>query len=320
MVGKVLIRQLEITSKMMKTKNSCIVCGSVEFSSQLAIPDLWLGRFDIIGHYHQCANCGVISRQPLSARYEYETIYPEAYFENRRELKLIQNYGLAKRAQIILDHKPFGRLLDIGCGTGRFILYMRNYHKWDVVGYEPNEELANQLSQNHGLKIMSSSHDLNNIEDATYDVISMWDVLEHVDNPLNSLLEIQRIIRSDGILVVRLPNFDSWDAKIFGIYWAGFDSPRHLYVFNIDNITTLLSKSGFKIVSVRSDIGGYLNLVKSIRFMMTGKFADINIRRFTDGILRSLPARILSIPFMKIKDRASPGSEIVIVAKPDIKN
>lgn len=135
-----------------------------------------------------------------------------------------------------------GKLLDIGCGTGEFLLAAKN-SGWDVVGFEPNSK-ASHLAKIKELVLVDSTSE---IEEGSLDVITMWHVLEHVPNLEQQILELARLLKPGGSLILAVPNYKSYDATYYGSYWAAYDVPRHLWHFSQDSIERVFSPFGFRL-------------------------------------------------------------------------
>lgn len=140
------------------------------------------------------------------------------------------------------------RLLDLGCGSGDFAAKMK-HSGWEVVGVEPAEKARIFASGEHGLDVFQSLDNLPN--NTTFSVITAWHVLEHIHDIEDSLAKIHHLLDDDGILVVALPNFTSFDAGFYKQVWAGYDVPRHLYHFSANSITRLAQQHGFELKQMR---------------------------------------------------------------------
>lgn len=119
------------------------------------------------------------------------------------------------------------KLLDFGAGTGDFLQVAEN-KGWKVYGVEPNEQ-ARKLAKKKGLDLLSS---LEESKASQFDVITLWHVLEHVPNLKETLNQLQTLLKPEGILVIAVPNYKSWDAKKYKEFWAAYDVPRHLWHFD----------------------------------------------------------------------------------------
>lgn len=152
----------------------------------------------------------------------------------KNKLNLINNLQLNK-----------GTLLDIGAGTGDF-LSVANANGWKTTGIEPSEK-AKSIATKKGVSFAENTDDLDN---NSFDVITMWHVLEHVPNVENQIKELKRLLKPNGTILIAVPNFNSFDAKHYGVFWAAFDVPRHLWHFSKTAIQILFEKEEMKLVEV----------------------------------------------------------------------
>lgn len=165
--------------------------------------------------------------------------------------QLVKNYTLFRKVKLIGSFNISKKnLLDIGCGTGDFLKTAQNKN-WKVYGVEPNNQ-ARQLAQNkiqESSQIVSDLNDLMNISNK-FDVITLWHVLEHIPN-LNSYISlVKSLLKENGVLVVAVPNFKSFDANLYKEFWAAYDVPRHLWHFSQKSITTIFKKYQMKVTQV----------------------------------------------------------------------
>jgi 2-polyprenyl-3-methyl-5-hydroxy-6-metoxy-1,4-benzoquinol methylase len=301
---------------------SCNLCDETQSIPLFTIPDLLLNRKEIKATFVRCPSCGMIYQNPRPRIEDMQQHYPveyESYSEihsNRISWLLNQaiNYGTIKRSRFIVKYKHSGRLLDIGCATGFFLDGMRSQGKWELHGVEINPHVAEIARQRYGLEVRTGT-----LREAAYpaqffDVITMWDVLEHLHQPLESLREIHRILKPDGLLVLRVPNIGSLDAKLFKRYWAGYDAPRHLYVFSPNTLREILRKAGFDLMDRNSHSGNYTTFLLSLRFWINAH--EYNSKS-SDWLLRILYhpiLRICSAPFFYLRGLGLRGSQIVVTA------
>lgn len=143
-----------------------------------------------------------------------------------------------------LDRKG-KKLLDIGCGTGDFLLHSKN-KGLKVYGIEPNEK-ARKIAQNKIGKGGKFFESLSETE-KNFDSITLWHVLEHIPNLNETLIEIKSKLKPDGELIIALPNHRSFDANFYKKHWAAYDVPRHLWHFSPDDFNQLMNHHGMKIV------------------------------------------------------------------------
>lgn len=146
-----------------------------------------------------------------------------------------------------LTSKSVLKVLDIGCGTGDFLKYGTLNFNIKGTGIEPNKQ-ARGIALSKGI---TTFDDINAIIDDTYDVITLWHVLEHVQD-LDAYFKFFRdkLIKG-GMLVIAVPNFKSYDASYYKSNWAAWDVPRHLWHFSKKAIDKLGSEHGFKLIHIK---------------------------------------------------------------------
>jgi len=145
----------------------------------------------------------------------------------------------SKRKLVERRHSSFSSVLDIGCGDGAFLSVFEDKR---IAGVEPSNR-ARELCVKKGLKVASSISDI----DETYDIITLWHVLEHLPNLKGDLKTINTLLSDKGRLFVAVPNCKSWDAEYYGEFWAGYDVPRHVWHFDRESLEGTLVSAGFEI-------------------------------------------------------------------------
>ena len=150
------------------------------------------------------------------------------------KLNLINNCSAAK-----------GNLLDIGAGTGDFLLTAKQ-NGWNTIGVEPSEK-AKGIAINKGIKFSDSTQEL---ESHSFDVITMWHVLEHVPNLEIQIRELKRLVKPNGTIIIAVPNYKSYDANYYGKFWAAFDVPIHFWHFSKTAIQLIFEKENIKLEKV----------------------------------------------------------------------
>ena len=136
-------------------------------------------------------------------------------------------------------------ILDIGCGTGAFLHEMKQ-NGWIIRGLEPDEKARAIARQKHQIEA-ENPEKLFQLPKNSVDVVSMWHVLEHVHELQDYLVKIREILSKNGILVIAVPNYTSFDATYYQEKWAAYDVPRHLYHFSPKAMEILLQKHGFQL-------------------------------------------------------------------------
>ena len=138
-----------------------------------------------------------------------------------------------------------GNLLDIGAGTGDFLLTAKQ-NGWNTIGVELSEK-AKGIAIGKGIQFSDSTEEL---ESNSFDVITMWHVLEHVPNLEIQIKELKRLVKPNGTIIIAVPNFKSYDANHYGKFWAAFDVPIHFWHFSKTAIKLLFEKEDIKLEKV----------------------------------------------------------------------
>jgi SAM-dependent methyltransferase len=138
-----------------------------------------------------------------------------------------------------------GRHLDIGAGTGAFVQYM-NAHGWNSGGIEPDEKARALALSLHQTNLLPPAA-FEALEPESFDAISLWHVLEHIHDLYPFLLRIKNSLKPEGVILIAVPNFTSYDGLKYGINWAAYDVPRHLYHFSPASMKWLLQTAGFQL-------------------------------------------------------------------------
>lgn len=158
----------------------------------------------------------------------------------------VKNIALKNKLSLINDlQKSKGNLLDIGAGTGDFLLFAKN-NGWKTVGIEPSEK-AKSIAKAKGVELKSSLSDL---EKNSFDIITMWHVLEHVPNLEHQIKELKRLLKPNGSIIIAVPNFKSFDANHYKEFWAAYDVPRHLWHFSKTAIEKLFAEEDLNLVKI----------------------------------------------------------------------
>ncbi len=236
----------------------CPVCDTENIGEQFEITDLFLSQeiFELV----KCGTCGMVYTNNPPTPAEIGKYYnSEEYLSHNDKVSGLMSFMYRGARGIMLQYKrksvekisglKGGKILDIGCGTGHFLLEMRQAG-WNVIGVEINDNAREQAKSFAGVEVMEPSG-LNELPAKEYDVITLWHVLEHFHDPKNYMKEIRRLLKPGGTCVIALPNIDSFDALHYGGYWAAYDVPRHLSHFSPDTFQKFAVKSGFIIFKIK---------------------------------------------------------------------
>ncbi len=189
------------------------------------------------------------SLENLGKYYESEDYI--SHTDNKRSLfeklyHFIKSIALKNKLNLINSLQPNkGKILDIGAGTGEFLSVAKN-DGWQTIGVEPSER-AKSIAKNKGVSFVEETSEL---ENHSFDVISMWHVLEHVPDLDKQIKELKRLLKPTGTLIIAVPNFKSFDAEHYGEFWAAFDVPIHFWHFSKTAIKLLFEKEEMKLEKV----------------------------------------------------------------------
>lgn len=181
----------------------------------------------------------------------YESVDYISHTDSKRSLfekcyHFIKSIALKNKLDLVNALQPSkGSILDIGAGTGDFLSVIKE-NGWHTIGVEPSEK-AKAIAKKKGVSFVGETSELDN---NSFDVISMWHVLEHVPNLDNQIKELKRLLKPNGTLIIAVPNFKSFDAKYYGKFWAAYDVPIHFWHFSKTAIKKLFQKENMKLVKV----------------------------------------------------------------------
>lgn len=301
----------------MEEVTNCIICGS---DKKIA---LWKAR-DRLHHIDgtfqlvRCTKCGLVYLSPRPSLNEMVYHYPPDYAPYARVgqgsflRRLDVAFGIGKRCRAVNHLRTSGRILDIGCASGHFLLSMKALG-WETYGVELNEYAAHRAKE-HGLEVFCGEVEAAQFERDTFDVVTLWDVIEHLHSPKSTLSEINRILKKDGLLVVSTPDVGSLDANIFGRYWAGLDSPRHLFLFSAQTLSLLLQELGFEILQSKYFTGNYYTFVQSLRFFIEDMVTDSALRKVGRILINPPVVRVVLLPYFLLINRLMKGPVMTIFA------
>lgn len=137
------------------------------------------------------------------------------------------------------------RVLDIGCSTGRFLAHMKSWG-WEVQGVEPDSAAAGRAQALFGVPVVNEAFGRGQFEPESFALVTMWNVLEHLPDPLDSLVEVARLLRPGGWFVAQVPNLKSLEVRLAGDKAFQLDLPRHFYHLEAATLSDLVTKAGLR--------------------------------------------------------------------------
>lgn len=231
--------------------SSCPVCRGTTFVNSFSSTD-----FTTTGetfHVKHCRDCGLGITSPRPREEESMHYYQSAdYISHRTSGKglidsiylIIRVFTMQWKYRLVTPYLKSGGLLDYGCGTGTFLKEVHGHHH-DAFGVEPSPDARARVSS--GITVAAN---LNELPTKTFNVITLWHVLEHVYALRETLRALKDRLADGGALFLAVPNHESVDAKHYGHHWAAYDVPRHLWHFTRKSMAAFLQQEGLRVVKV----------------------------------------------------------------------
>jgi 2-polyprenyl-3-methyl-5-hydroxy-6-metoxy-1,4-benzoquinol methylase len=208
--------------------------------------------------------------------------------------KFLQKFNLDfKRKILIKEIELHQKILDYGCGAGEFIKFIEN--DFETFGFEPNENARNFAKQK--AKKTTFISDLNEIENESLEAITLWHVFEHIENQKDILKIFHNKLKNNGLLIIAVPNYTSYDGQKYKEFWAAYDVPRHIWHFSKNGMLKLMNNENWKVekikpmlldsyyISILSEkykknplfwfFGGIHGAISNFKALKTGEFSSL---------------------------------------------
>lgn len=226
----------------------CGYCGSRSsaklYSTHAGCGDLY--------HLNRCRACHAVFLSPRPSDDELARAYDDSYYGNGAEkfdgpveriLDVFRGRRAAKMTRLL---QPGARILDIGCGNGKF-LDLLGRRGFQAHGVELPGKAAQRASA-RGLRLTLGPLGQGDYPDDHFDAVTLWHVFEHLTEPLKTMRIVTRILKPGGYLFISMPNIDSWQGRVFRGRWLHLDPPRHLFFFRPDDLARRLEHFSFKLI------------------------------------------------------------------------
>ena len=205
------------------------------------------------GKHHtivKCRNCGLVYTNPhrkaSAILHNYEEVVDQLYLEEREGRVLTFRRNL-RPLEELMPPDPGRRLLDVGCHIGVF-LEIAQERGWEVWGVEPSHWAAGE-ARSRGLRVIEGTLENAHLAGQSFDVITMWDVIEHLTDPLRELRESHRLLKKGGLICIHTMNIESPLARLMGSRWPWL-MEMHLYYFSPRTLGKMLRRAGFTVVKI----------------------------------------------------------------------
>ena len=236
---------------------ACNLCGNTEVGWFAVYRDHQDG--DSSYRLVKCSDCGLVYLNPrpsLSEVLARSAFYHGLLQEMRRRLTTGRFGRLAtsmmRRSRTPAMQPGQCRILDIGCASGEYLAYLRSIG-WETTGVEMDPAAAYRARVHLGLNVITGPAEtaLSDLPANGFDVVTMWHVLEHLDDPRGVLAEVRRVLKPNGRFLIEVPNFESIWAKLFRENWFPIEYPFHRFHFTPQTLRHILASAGFAVQDLR---------------------------------------------------------------------
>ena len=228
----------------------CPLCESRNWAPLVEATDPLGGAEGLWFMVVRCQDCGLCFTNPRPSARSIGHFYPADYVCHRapvgpKKRRLSRPWKRDPEGKYV-PVEGQGRLLDFGCGSGDFLRRMHALG-WKVTGVDVSADVVERIKAELGLEAHAGTLPHPALPAASFDAVTMWQALEHVHQPLETLRAAHRLLVPGGKVVVAVPNIDSLPFQWFGTHWYGLDVPRHLTHFTPPTLRQMLERAGFRV-------------------------------------------------------------------------
>jgi SAM-dependent methyltransferase len=305
---------------MVEASTKCPLCEASAASHFMRTTDRFHWRSDEYD-LMRCSSCSCVwlanPPRPEEMPFHYDEDYHKVIMAGG-EMSATRRWQ--SQRENIARHKQRGSILDIGCSSGGFLGTMKG-GSWNLYGIEMEALTAEKARQATGAEIFVGEALDAPFPAESFDVITCFDVLEHVYHPRQFLTKVLEWLKPGGIFCAGLPNIESWEARALGTYWYGLELPRHLFHFSPRSLRYVMTSLGFQEISIATPGTSYLE--RSGSYLCSEALQRIGIapRPMAKDGQRSLPARVvrkalrtvLIAPFGQLASSVGAGASMEVI-------
>jgi SAM-dependent methyltransferase len=267
---------------------------------------------------NRCRCCGLIYLSPRPR--DLEPYYGGGYVSHRQgaassplaQLRAaLQRHSMVAYARRHSARKQ-GRALDVGCGPGVFLAALRGAG-WDVWGVEPGAQAAAAARRALGPQIFHGTLDGAELPQRAFDLVTMWDVIEHLPDPGATLRKLGELLAPGGVLLIQTPRWGCPESRLFGAVWSGLDCPRHLAVFSGGTLGRLLGQNDFHWWPIPALSSGFQSWALSLRYAAARRWGSAAGAR-AYRLFASPPVRLASWPLIAAHDQGAYPAQLAVAA------
>lgn len=228
----------------------CGICGA-PFERMTYLFEKW--GFE----YRRCGGCGILLVDPQPVQESLNQRYVRDYFDNEYlpslgfgngfDPEVNERHWSMKLTALERHARPPGTLLDIGCGMGFFLVAARD-HDWEVQGIELSDYAARYGREQLGVPILSTLAEQSALPAESFDVVTLWDAIEHIQQPLAVLREVSRVLKPGGVLGLSTPNIRCLSYLLLGKHYWVLGPREHIYYYDARSLRRILRPLGFEVV------------------------------------------------------------------------
>jgi len=209
----------------------------------------------------------------------------------------VRKITLRRKAKLVDTWANGNQLLDIGCGTGDFLKTCSD-NNWNCTGVEPNAKARIIASEKSTSKLVT---ELSEVKD-TFDIITLWHVLEHVEDLASYTIQLKKLLKPNGTILIAVPNFNSHDAEYYNSYWAAFDVPRHIWHFSQKSFDLLFHPKKMKVV-------------ETIGLKFDAYYISLLSEKYKNGSMNYFKASKVAFKSNRLAKRTSEYSSLIYIIK-----
>ncbi len=267
----------------------CILCGFGESEPAASGHDFEYATAQNLFQFVRCRNCGHLYLNPRPASADLGVIYPSNYYafaRTRNQLVArVQRYWEAGKVRLYRQSIGLGprRILEVGCGNGRFLELLREYGppEWEIVGIDLDENAVHQCVS-RGFEAHVSRIEDFKAENEAFDGVIMLQLIEHVEDPAEICSRVHALLRPGGCFIIETPNLGGLDYRIFkGTHWGHYHFPRHWNLFSTQTLHRLLAERGFSIARSEYLISASTWIISLHNYLLDKGFPGWIVRFFS---------------------------------------
>lgn len=235
-------------------EHKCTYCKSQSSVVLYPTSDIFGDSFTI----NKCNKCNAFFLAPPPTATQLARAYDDSYYGSGEEkfkegiIEKMLDYFRMQRAKTVCRFSGWkGKVLDIGCGNGRFLSFIKQQGDFEIFGIEPEGGSAKRAGKIQGIHLKKGFLEKGDFAAQSMDAVTLIHVFEHLSEPRQTLEIISEILKKGGILMMSFPNIDSFQSRLFKGKWLHIDPPRHLFFFSPEDFKKEMQKLGFEILRER---------------------------------------------------------------------